>query len=375
MEGKILILSNNCSGLANFRTEVIEALIREGLSVTVAAPEDFKTDIVTSIGCRFINLPFNRKGTNPFADISLMLAYRKLINQERPDVVLTYTIKPNVYGGMACRLTHTHQLANITGLGVATEKPGPLRTLTKILYKMGLGKCHKVFFQNKENLDFCLNQHMIAGPTALIPGSGVNLERFSFQPYPADNHTRFVFISRVQRRKGIEQYLQAAETLKSRYPETEYHIVGACEEPEYTETINRLSERGIVVYHGLVRDTRPYLTSIHCTVHPSFYPEGMSNVLQESCATGRPVITTDKAGCREIVDDGRTGFIVRQQDTDDLISKMEQFIQLPLTQKSEMGRHAREKMEREFDRNSVVNVYLREVRDIISTPRNKSRKR
>lgn len=366
MEGNILILSNNCSGLANFRTEVIEAIIREGLTVAVAAPEDFKTDIVTGIGCRFINLPFNRKGTNPFADFRLMLTYRRLIKQEQPDVVLTYTIKPNVYGGMACRLTQTPQLANITGLGVATEKPGLLRTLTKVLYKVGLNKCHKVFFQNKENLDFCLAHHMISAPRVLIPGSGVNLKRFSLLPYPADNHTRFVFISRVQRRKGIEQYLKAAKVLKGKYPDTEYHILGACEEPEYTETINSLSERGIVIYHGQVRDTRPYLANIHCTVHPSFYPEGMSNVLQESCASGRPVITTDKAGCREIVDNNLTGYIVRQQDTDDLISKMEQFILLPLVQKEEMGHRARTKMENEFNRNIVIKTYLREIKEIVN---------
>jgi galacturonosyltransferase len=362
---KVLVLSNNCSGLANFRKEVIEAIINENHAITVAAPEDFKTNIITDMGCRFINLPFNRKGTNPIADFRLMLAYRKLIRRERPDVVLTYTIKPNVYGGMACRLAHTPQIANITGLGITSEKPGPLRMLTKVLYKMGLGRCHKVFFQNKENLDFCHAHHMISCPTQLIPGSGVNLERFSLQPYPTDNHTRFVFISRVQRRKGIEQYLQAAEALKAKYPDTEYHVVGACEEPEYTASLNRLSERGIVIYHGLVRDTRPILANIHCTVHPSFYPEGMSNVLQESCATGHPVITTDKAGCREIVNDGQTGYIVKQQDTDDLINKMEQFIQLPLPQKEDMGLRARAKMEREFNRDIVIKNYLDEIRLIL----------
>lgn len=364
MAKKILILSNNCGGLVSFRKEVFEALLREGHSLIVAAPEDYKTEIITEMGCQFVKIEFNRQGTNPLADIILTYKYFRLIRNVRPDVVLTYTIKPNLYGGMACRFTGTPQLANITGLGIATEKPGFLRSLTTFLYKLGLRKTRMVFFQNKENQDYCLRNHLVVGPSRLIPGSGVNLEKYSVQPYPSGNIIRFVYIGRVQRRKGIEQFLKAAETIKERYPHTEFHILGRCEEARYQSSLNDLSQKGIIIYHGLVKDTRPYLTDIHCTVHPSFYPEGMSNVLLESCATGRPVITTDKAGCKEIVDEGKNGYIVRQQDTADLIEKIERFIRLPQSQKEEMGQYARKKVEKEFNRAFVIEAYLNEIEKI-----------
>ena len=207
MKKKILILSNNCGGLVSFRREVFEALIKEGHTLLVVAPEDYKTDILKKIDCQYRPIKFNRQGTNPIADIKLMLAYSHIIKHEQPDIVLTYTIKPNLYGGMACRLTHTPQVANVTGLGIAVEKAGLLRTITKILYKLGLKKAQKVFFQNKKNMDFCEKNKMVSCPTALIPGSGVNLERFYVQPYPDESSCRFIYIGRVQRRKGIEQYL------------------------------------------------------------------------------------------------------------------------------------------------------------------------
>ena len=361
MKKKVLILSNNCSGLVSFRREVFETLIEEGHTLLVVAPNDFMMDMLKEIGCQYQPISFNRQGTNPFADIKLMLDYRRIIKRVKPDVVLTYTIKPNLYGGMACRLTHTPQIANITGLGIATEKAGFLCNLTKILYKIGLKKTRKVFFQNKKNLDFCINNKLVSGPTALIPGSGVNLERFYVQPYPEESACRFIYVGRVQRRKGIEQYLEAAKVIKSKYPHTEFHVLGRCEEIHYQPILDELSSQGIIIYHGKVKDTRPYLANIHCTVHPSFYPEGMSNVLLESCATGRPVITTDNAGCIDVVDEGKNGFIVKQQDAQDLILKIEKFIQLPYAKKQEMGAYARKKMEREFSREIVIQAYLSEI--------------
>ena len=367
---KVLVLSNSCKGLISFRKEVLEALLKNGYIVTVVAPQSHNTDISNEIGCFYKPICFNRQGTNPYADIKLMLKYRHFIKKESPDVVLTYTIKPNLYGGMACRLTKTPQISNITGLGIATERPGWLYSITKVLYHLGLKKAQMVFFQNKENMDFCIKNKLVTAPSSLIPGSGVNLDRFQMQPYPDDATCRFIFIGRIQRRKGIEQYLKAAQVIKKKYAQTEFHIVGGCEETKYQTTLDHLVSQGTIIYHGLVKDVRPFLKDIHCTVHPSFYPEGMSNVLLESCATGRPVITTDKAGCREIVDDKKTGFIVRQQDTEDLIEKMESFINLPFQQKVLMGVEARHKVEREFDRNIVIKAYLKEIKNIINNENN-----
>ena len=174
---------------------------------------------------------------------------------------------------------------------------------------------------------------------------------------------RFIFISRLLKQKGIEEYFSAAETIKEKYPNTEFHIVGWCEDA-YADKLKSLENKGIVIYHGSVGDVRPLIGMSHCTIHPSYYPEGMSNVLQESCAAGRPIITTNRPGCGEIVDNGVNGLIVNQQDVPDLIEKIERFILLPHETKKNMGIEARRKMEREFDRSIVVKAYLEELSSI-----------
>jgi len=278
--------------------------------------------------------------------------------------VLSYTIKPNLYGGMACQLCGVPQIANVTGLGTAVENPGKLQKLTILLYKIGLRKAHTVFFQNQANMEFCRQHGMVKGRVKLIPGSGVNLQHHYLQDYPAPNDPiRFIFMSRLLKEKGIDQYLAAAHEIKRKYPNTEFHILGNCE-GDYAEKMEKLQKDGIVIYHGRQLDVRPFIGKAWCTVHPSYYPEGMSNVLLESCAAGRPIITTDRPGCGEIVDDGVNGFVVRQRDGHDVALKLEKFIQLPYEKKREMGLAARHKVEKEFDRQIVVKAYLEEVNKI-----------
>lgn len=357
---KILILTNNLGGLHNFRKEVVQALIDDGHQLTISGPLDNNIQFFENVVCNFIPTQFNRKSTNPFNDIKLLFSYLRIIRKTKPDAVLTYTIKPNIYGGMACRIMGKPQLANITGLGTAVENEGKIQKLSILLYKIGLKKAHTVFFQNQANRDFCLSHGMVRGHHVLIPGSGVNLERHQYQEYPPESPLRFVFISRLVKQKGIEHYLEAAEHIHQNHPNIEFHILGYCE-GNYKDRLASLQERGIVTYHGRQMDVRPFLGMCHCVIHPSYYPEGMSNVLLESCANGRPIITTDRPGCGEIVDDGFTGFVVRQRDTKDLIEKIEKFIILPYETKKQMGVDARKKVEKEFDRNIVVKAYLDEL--------------
>lgn len=368
---KILILTNFYMGLYSFRKEVILALINKGFDVHISCPiadnsEREKAEWFKKQGCTIIETTFNRKGTNPFSDFKLMLTYRKLIKRITPAVVLSYTIKPNIYGGMACAICKVPQLANVTGLGAAVENPGFMQMVTMLLYKIGMRKTAVTFFQNDANRQFCLENNLVGGKTRLIPGSGVNLEYHAVKSYPEESEpTRFLFVSRIRREKGIDEYLAAAETLKPKYPNTEFHIVGFCE-GDYESRIQNLHDKGIVCFHGQQSDVRPFLAQASCLVHPTFYPEGMSNVLLEACATGRPIITTDRPGCREIVDDGENGFIVKQQDKQDCIEKVEIFINLPYEKKKAMGEAARKKVEREFDRQIVVNAYLEEIEAIIN---------
>lgn len=359
---KILVLTNNFGGLHSFRKEVVQALVDEGHEVIISAPFDERAQFFEDMGCMLIDTQFNRKGKNPLKDFLLILYYRRLLKRLRPDVVLSYTIKPNVYGGIACQLCKIPQIANITGLGTAVENPGWLQRLTMLLYKIGLRRTNTVFFQNRANMEFCDIHGMVRHSNkVLIPGSGVNIEYHTLQEYPAINEPiRFIFIGRLLREKGIEQFLAAAKNIKAQNPDTEFHILGHCEE-NYAERIRQLQADNIVIYHGRKLDVRPYIKRSHCTVHPSFYPEGMSNVLLESCAAGRPVITTDRPGCGEIVDDGVNGFIVKQRDANDLIGKIEHFLALPYEQKRQMGLEARKKVEVEFDRQIVVKAYLEAI--------------
>lgn len=357
---KILVFSNNYIGLHSFRKEVFKTILDAGHEIIISAPFDDKREYFDSIGCRVINTQFNRKGMNPIKDLCLLFSYCRLLKQIKPEVVLSYTIKPNIYGGMACQIYGVPQIANITGLGSAVENPGWLQKLTIVLYKIALRKTKTVFFQNKANMHFCIQHKMTKGHIMLIPGSGVNLDFHSLQAYPEKSPIKFVFISRLIKEKGIEEYFAAAESIKEKYPDTEFHIVGWCEDA-YLNRLEKLEKNHIVKYHGAVGDVRPYIGAAHCTVHPSFYPEGMSNVLLESCAAGRPIITTNRPGCGEIVDDGINGYVVRQQDTDDLIVKIENFIALPYNKKHEMGLAARKKVEEEFDRNIVTDAYIKEI--------------
>ena len=367
MNKRILVFSNNFGGLHSFRKEVFQAYRDNGYEVYISCPiekDKQKANWFENIGCKIIDTKFNRQGKNPFDDFKLMITYRKQIQEIKPDVVLSYTIKPNLYGGMACALCGIPQIANITGLGVAVEYPGLMQKLTIFLYKLGLRKAAMVFFQNDDNRQFCIKRKMIKGASRLIPGSGVNLSYHSLKEFPSvDEPIRFIFISRIRKEKGIDEYLAAAQTVKLKYPNTEFHVLGGCE-GAYQEQLSVLHEKGIIVYHGQQSDVRPFIEKVHCTIHPTFYPEGMSNVLLESCAAGRAIITTDRAGCREIVDNGINGFIVKQRDSQDLIEKVETFINLPYEEKKQMGLAGRRKVEHEFDRNIVVNAYLEETNNI-----------
>lgn len=356
---KVMFLANNDVGLYKFRRELIEVLLEE-YEVHIVLPEGSFVEEMVRMGCIFHGVEFQRRGTNPFSDLALLRKYISLIRKISPDAVLTYTIKPNIYGGIACTLRKVPYIANITGLGSAVENAGPLQVITTMLYKLGLRKASKVFFQNEANLLFMKNKGIVRDNFDLLPGSGVNLKQYKPMPYPNGDTIDFVFIARVMKEKGIEQYLDAAEYIRCKYPHTRFHICGACDE-DYVQTLQKKSEAGIVIYHGPVKDMLPIYEMSCCTIHPTYYPEGMSNVLLESCASARPIITTDRPGCREIIADGVNGFVCKQRDSGDLIAKIEQFLALPHAARKKMGVMARAKVEQEFDRNIVIEKYMLEL--------------
>lgn len=357
----ILILTNSIGGLHSFRKEVVKAIVDAGYEVYISEPDDDeRVRYFEEIGCHIVKTNFNRRGMNPIEDFKLMLKYRKMMKQLKPKAVLTYTIKPNIYGGIACRLTGTPQLANVTGLGDAMENGGWLQKLTVGLYKVGIGKARCVFFQNKSNRDLCIRLGIADVKSKLLPGSGVNLEHHKMQSYPEDDgEVRFLFIGRLQKDKGIEEYFEAAKAIRAKYPNTEFRILGRVE-VDYDGKLQQLEKEGVVNHLGVTSDVRPYIGAVECTVMPSYH-EGMSNVNLESAANGRPVITTDVPGCKETVDDGRNGYLVEAKSAESLTATLEKFIALPYSQKVLMGQEGRKKVEREFDRQIVVSAYMKEL--------------
>ena len=363
--GTILILSNSLNGLYSFRMEVVKSIVDQGNKVYISTP-NFNSNRVgdfESMGCHLVPVVFNRRGMNPMADMKLLLSYYKMIKKYKPKAVLTYTVKPNIYGGIVCRFAGVPQLANITGLGDAVENGGWLQKLTIGLYKIGVGKARCIFFQNQANRDFCIRHGVNGKKIVLLPGSGVNLEYHKFQDYAPDGIIKFLFTARLLKAKGTEEFFEMACAIKAKYPQTEFQILGYVE-GNYKQQLEILAQKGIVHFLGSTSDVRPYLAKVHCTVLPSYH-EGMSNVNLESAANGRPVITTNVPGCRETVDDGKTGLLVNAQDTNSLIHAVEQFIAMPYSEKVTMGKEARKKVEREFDRNIVIKAYLGELNQII----------
>ena len=358
----ILILTNSIGGLHSFRKEVVKAIVDAGYEVYISEPDDDeRVRYFEEIGCHIVKTDFNRRGMNPLEDFKLMLKYRMMIKQLKPKAVLSYTIKPNIYGGMAARLCRVPQLANVTGLGDAVENGGWMQKLTISLYKVGLSKARCIFFQNASNREFGIRMGIADNSSVLLPGSGVNLQFHAYQVYPVDEgKIRFLYIGRLLKDKGAEELFEAAKTIKAKYPQTEFQIVGNVE-GDYQKQLDELVKNGIINFLGSQSDVRPFIGSVHCTIMPSYH-EGMSNVNLESAANGRPVITTNVPGCKETVDDRKSGFLIEAKSAKSLIDAIERFIALPYGQKALMGQEGRKKVEREFDRQIVVDAYLNEIK-------------
>lgn len=361
---KILILANSSKGVYGFRNELVMELLKQ-YEVYISVPDEVCIQELEAEGCRIIMTPINRRGMNPVEDLKLFSAYLKLLKKIRPDMVLTYTIKPNIYGGFACRLKRVPYMTTITGLGSAMEGKGLLQSLTTFLYRVSMKKAECIFFQNETNQLIFQNRKIKGKSVQRVSGSGVDLTLFPYMELPAEAEpVRFIFVSRILKEKGIEEYLEAAGQIKEKYPDTEFWILGKCEE-EYEERLRELDEKKIICYFGMQKDVKTYLKQVHCLVHPSFYPEGMSNVCLEAAACGRGVITTDHTGCRETVDNGTSGYIIEKQNVSQLVKAMEKFLLLSREEKTLMGRKGREKVEREFDRKMVTKSYVDRIREVL----------
>ena len=328
--------------------------LKKYASVTVSVPHNDRWDELLHLADRVIELPIDRRGMNPLHDSKLFHQYRAILKEVKPDLVLTYTIKPNIYGGLACRMAHIPYAVNITGLGSAIENGGWLKKFVLALYKPALKGARVVFFENAGNRDTLAATGVVPkGHDVVLNGAGVNLEDYPYQPYPQEGAVRFLFVGRVMHEKGVDELFAAAKQMKQEYGDgVEFHIVGSFEEG-YKPLMDELEQAGVVKYHGYQSDMKRFYAMASCVVLPSYH-EGMSNVLLEAAASGRPLITSDIPGCREAVEDSVSGYLCPTKDADALYEAMRRFVELPQESRAEFGRRGRERMEQRFSKTAVV---------------------
>lgn len=360
---RILILANYDMGLYKFRRELMEEL-RKKHEVFFCVPNGEYVEQIKALGCQYIPCHYlDRHGMNPFKDLKLLKYYQRHIKEICPDVVLTYTVKPNVYGGIACAIAHVPYIATITGLGAAIENGGATQKIVLWLYRMGLKKAHAVFFQNRRDLRFFSEHRIVSGRVALVPGSGVNTDYHTLMPYPAEtNGLVFSTVGRIMRGKGCVELAEAARQVKQKHPETRFRMIGFFDEDCPVQLKDAISS-GVLEHIENQQDVRPVYAESHAIIHPSHY-EGMSNVLLEAAATGRPVLASSIPGCREAFDEGVSGIGFESRNANDLVRAIEDFIALSYEQKAAMGRAGHKKVKREFDRKIVIDAYMREIRKI-----------
>lgn len=358
---KVLFLANHFVTLYSFRKELIKKLIEDGNEVFLSLPESDENKYFNDMGCNIMPTEIDRRGINPIKDLKLILFYKQLVKNIKPDIIFSYTIKPNIYGTLASN-GKFKQVCNITGTGATFLSTSLISFLCKILYKISIKKCYKVFFQNNGDLTYFQKNKMISDNYELIPGSGCNLDEHVYSEMPQDSTIRFIFVGRVMKLKGIEEYLECARIVKNKYPNTEFIIAGWNEEEKYKQIVSEYQQNGFVNYIGFCKNIKEWIKKCHCTILPSHGGEGVPNVLLESAALGRACIGSNINGTRDVICENENGYLFEVGNTDELIRKVEKFIMLSYEDKSDMGKRGREKVSREFDREIIIKKYCDEVK-------------
>ena len=349
---KILICTNHSYMLYQFRRELIQKLM-ETHEVVISMPYVGHEEDFQEMGCKCIETPIDRRGINPVTDLKLIKAYAKMLKEEKPDQVITFSIKPNIYAGFLCGLKKIPYCCNVQGLGTAFQKKG-LASFVTLLYKAAFFRVKKVFFENIANAEEFRKRKIISrDKQVLLKGAGVNLKYYRYRPYTEEDPIRFLFVGRIMKEKGVDELFRASKKLKEIYHDKiEIGMVGFFED-EYKEKVEHLEQEGIIRFYGFQNEVRPFYEKAHCIVLPSYH-EGMSNVLLEAASTGRALITTYIPGCKEAVDEGINGYLCKVKSAKSLYRKMHKFIELTKKEREEMGKNGRRKMQAQFDKDKVV---------------------
>ena len=362
---KILLSSNSARNLAHFRRPVIEELVAAGYRVVAAAPADGKEAALIAMGATFRPIRMSGAGTSPVDDLRLLLDYIKLLRAERPAMFLGFTAKPNIYGSLAARLTNIPVIATISGLGSAFIKGGLLGGILMGLYRAALLRARAVVFQNPADRDLFVGRRIVRpGQARLIAGSGIDLDHFVPTDGPHDAQFRFLLIARLLLDKGIAEYVEAARSIRARHPDVRFQLLGAegGDNPSAVPRadLERWAGESIVELLGDCEDVRPFIAAADCIVLPS-YREGLPRSLLEGSAMARPLIASDVAGCRDVIDDGATGLLCQARSSTSLAAAMERMIAIIPAERTAMGAAGRRKVEAQFDQRLVAVAYLAEI--------------
>ena len=352
----ILILANNDIGLYKFRKELLEELLKKN-KVYFCVPYGEHVEKIKSLGCKYIKTEMDRRGINPFVDLKLVLRYDKIVKKLKPDLVITYTIKPNIYGSFICRLNKISCAVNITGLGTAFQKNGIIKFLVVNLYRLSLKKAKVVFFENSSNRDeFIKNRICSTKIMHVLNGAGINTEEFNYLDYPDNDVFKFLFIGRVMKEKGINELFVALKRLKSAGNKVALDVVGPCEE-KYEGILKKYENEGWLRYYGYQENVKPFIASCDCFVLPSWH-EGMANTNLECASSGRPIITSNIPGCKEAVTEG-SGLLCEPKNVESLYEAMKKMIQVD--NREEMGIVGHNYMKNVFDKKKVVAETIKHI--------------
>lgn len=368
----IALLTNNDDDVYCFRKELIEDIINADYEMLVSCPDGEKFELMKHVEYRYDNPDIDRRGTNIVADFKLFLHYFRLFVKNKPSVILTYTAKPNVYAGIAAYLLGIPCISNVTGFGSVLNERGFKQKIIMSIFRFAFRRSTCVMFQNSTNMRLAEETGMVKGEHKLIPGSGVNTDRYPLQPYPEGGNGKdgekvvFNYIGRILHDKGVDDYIEAAKRIKAEYPNTEFNMLGFIEPTEmhYEAELAALEKEDIVKYRGSLKDIKSFVTASHATIHPSTYGEGMSNVLLESASSGRPIISTDNPGCMETFVDGETGLIYHGGDVDALCEQIKKFLAMPNEDRKSMGEKGREYIKKNFSRDIVIKAYLEKINSL-----------
>lgn len=353
-KGKVLFITNHSYMFWQFRKELALELQKD-YEVVISTPFVGHEKDFEALGFKMIETNVDRRGINPVKDMKLIRTYARMLKKEKPDKVITYSIKPNIYAGILCRINKIPYYVNVQGLGTAFQSKG-MAAFASILYREACKKAETVYFENTGNVELFVKRHIVPeGKQTLLPGAGVNLDYYKYEPYPDNDSVHFLYLGRIMKEKGMDELFYAVRKLHDEVGDKiVLDLVGFFED-EYKDTVNQLVEDGIAVFHGFQQDPRPYYAQADCVVLPSYH-EGMSNVLLEAAATGRALITSNIPGCREAVDVSETGLLCEVKDKESLYEAMKTMAEFTSEQRASIGKNGRRKMEREFAKERVVEM-------------------